>query len=156
MTPIFELSSKLFLSSDIRGCERHPNHALCSGPIVRYGLYPSVSGLRGGESDTLLYSAFPPPPPLHLSAAFVSKSPSPLFPPHCSQCEYCLMPQPSAARHPHHTASASEYSFRNCSFDRPRTISKVCKFSGRGCGSLLFPRPDILPRDLRVQILESI
>ena len=34
MTPIFELSSRLFPSSDARGCENRWNHALRSGPIA--------------------------------------------------------------------------------------------------------------------------
>ena len=36
MTPIFELSSKLFPSSDVRGCENLWNHALRSGPILPF------------------------------------------------------------------------------------------------------------------------
>ena len=48
MTPIFELSSKLFPSSDIRGCEQHPNHALRSGPIVRYVREPVKGREEGG------------------------------------------------------------------------------------------------------------
>ena len=36
MTPIFELSSKLFPSSDVRGCENRQNHSLHSGPILHY------------------------------------------------------------------------------------------------------------------------
>ena len=34
MTPIFELSFKLFPSSDVRGCENLPNQALRSGDIA--------------------------------------------------------------------------------------------------------------------------
>ena len=37
MTPIFELSSKLFLSSDVRGSENRRNHALRSGGIAGTG-----------------------------------------------------------------------------------------------------------------------
>ena len=40
MTPIFELSSKLFLSGNVRGCENLRNHALCSGPILPFGDTP--------------------------------------------------------------------------------------------------------------------
>ena len=36
MTPIFELSSKLFPSSDVRGCENRRNHVLRSGPILPF------------------------------------------------------------------------------------------------------------------------
>ena len=36
MTPIFELSSKLFPSSDVRGYENRWNHVLLSGPILPF------------------------------------------------------------------------------------------------------------------------
>ena len=36
MTPIFELSSKLFPSSDVRGCENRRNQVLHSGPILHF------------------------------------------------------------------------------------------------------------------------
>ena len=47
MTPIFELSCRLFLSSDARGCENRRNLALRSGPIVRSGWEFGREGKRG-------------------------------------------------------------------------------------------------------------
>ena len=38
MTPLFELSSKLFPLSDIRGCKNLRNHSLRSGPILPFVL----------------------------------------------------------------------------------------------------------------------
>ena len=45
MTPIFELSSRLFPSSDARGCENRWNHAVRSGPIVGTAVERTPDGL---------------------------------------------------------------------------------------------------------------
>ena len=49
MPLIFELSSQLFSSSDIRGCNQHPNHGLCSGPILRYVRTPQPGWHLAGQ-----------------------------------------------------------------------------------------------------------
>ena len=61
MTPIIELSYKLFPSSEVRGWENLQNHALCYGPILPFAHSQSVSrrrlsqiigeGLRGQQQQ---------------------------------------------------------------------------------------------------------
>ena len=49
MTPISELSFKLFPSSDIRGCENLQNHAVRSGPVLPFGHHRTVQSGKEKE-----------------------------------------------------------------------------------------------------------
>ena len=49
MTPIFELSSRLFPSSDARGCENQQNHALRSGLIIGSAAAPQKRAVKWGR-----------------------------------------------------------------------------------------------------------
>ena len=60
MTPIFELSSKLFPSSDVRGCEIQRDHALRSGPILPFGNVLALSATRGSGQRSVARAAAAP------------------------------------------------------------------------------------------------
>ena len=59
MTPFFEFSSKLFLSSNVRGCENLHNHALHSSPILPFA---SVQSRSGGRTSLNFNAPFTVPP----------------------------------------------------------------------------------------------